>query len=166
MWVFGMCLPQREQLQVGSKFEQTLVCQSLMSYVHWWSPPSKPMEGVPARITSWPIINQINLRTTIVSIHLINETWQYYHVWHIPLELEQVYYIWWCNFHYILHQFGIWQQNSMSKSPGMNDFWHIDPWVLRLYWTHWWDLHWYPKILEKCCPWVIVQWAEKNVLCE
>ncbi len=136
MWGFGMCLPQCEQLQVGSKFEQTLVCHNLMSYAHQWSPPFKPMERLPTRITLWPTIDQINLKTRIVSIHLIHETWQYCHVWRIFLELEQVYYIWWYNFHYILHQFGIQQQNSMAKSLGMNDFWHIDPWVLGLYWIH------------------------------
>ncbi len=47
--------------------------------------------------------NQINPITTIAPIHLIHETWQYCHVWNLLLELEQVYYMLWCSFHYILH---------------------------------------------------------------
>ncbi len=47
------------------------------------------------------MIDQTNHKPTIVPIHLIRETWQCDHVWHIPLELEQVCCMWWCNFHCI-----------------------------------------------------------------
>jgi len=85
--------------------------------------------------------DQTNFGTTIVPIHLTHETWQYCHVWHIPLELDQVRYMWWYNFHCILHQFNIRQWDLIVKSSKMDDFWYIDPWVPRLYLTHWWDTH-------------------------
>jgi hypothetical protein len=53
--------------------------------------------------------DQINFGIMIVPIHFIYETWQYCHVWHIPLDLDQVCYMQWCSFHCILHQFNIWQ---------------------------------------------------------
>ncbi len=92
--------------------------------------------------------DQTNFGTTIVPIHLIHETWQYCHVWHIPLELDQICYMQWCSFHCILHQFNIQQWDLIVEPSKTNDSWYIDPRVPRLYLIHWWDIHQDLKTLE------------------